>query len=276
MVAKRGKIRAMSQRFKTIALFIFFMVYGGILTGCQTLGTYNPATDRREIILISTDAEVSMGLETHQKVLSEYILSDDISKNARLQSIGQKVAKVSDRQDYTYQFFLLDKDELNAFTTPGGQIYFLTGLFDQLQGDDAIAAVIAHEIGHCAARHIAKKFQAALGVNLISSLILHHAQLTDQARQIASMSSNAVMGLVFSAFSRQDEYEADSLAIKYLYLAGYDPNGMIQAFEFLLQESKGPQMPLWMRTHPFLEDRIVRVKDQITRVKELYQPMQQP
>ncbi len=259
-------------------ILIGLMVCGcaGILTGCQTLGTYNPATDRREIVLLSTEAELAMGQEVHQKIMSEYTLAQNAISKARLNTIGQRLARVSDRQDYTYQFFLLDNDELNAFTTPGGRIYFLTGLFDQLGSDDAIAAVIAHEIGHCAARHIAKKFQAALGVNLVSSLIFQHAKLTDRVRQIAGMSSNTVMSLIFSAFSRQDEYEADSLAVKYLHLAGYDPNGMIEAFEFLFKESKGPQMPLWMRTHPYLEDRIGRVKDQIKTINQPDQWVLQP
>lgn len=240
------------------------------LTGCAGLRTYNPATGREEIVLLSTEAEVSIGRDLHQKIAKEFSFSTDQEKNDRYQRIANSLAIVSDRQDYTYQFYLIDKDELNAFTTPGGYIYFFTGLFDKLPSDDAIAAVIAHEIGHCAARHVAKKFQAALSVNVLQSLIFHHIPMAEATRQIAGMSTNAALNLVFSAFSRRDEYEADALSIKYLYLADYDLNGIIEAFELLQSESKGPRPPAWLSTHPYIEDRIKVVRQEILIAEEKY------
>ena len=229
------------------------------LSACTTI--YNPATGKNESILLSTATEVSMGQDLHKSISKEYRFSADPVKVNRLQQIGRRLSVISDRQDYLYSFYLIEKDELNAFTTPGGFVYMYTGLFDKLKTDDAIAGVVAHELGHCSARHIAKKFQAALGYNIIGTIVL--SQINAQARAIASQSADVAMNLVFSAFSRKDEYQADSLGIKYLYLAGYDLNGMIDAFELLQKESKGDFVPLWLRTHPFIEDRIKRVKEEI-------------
>ena len=178
------------------------------------------------------------------------------------------MAQVSDRQDYEYQFFLLDKDALNAFTIPGGRIYIYSGLVSKLNSDDEIAAILAHEIGHCAAKHVIKKFQAAVGYNLLGSLILSRIEKSAQAQRIAALSSNTVMQIVFSAYSRRDEYEADELGLKYMDLAGYDLNGMVRTFEFLKKEARGSQIPLWLRTHPFLEDRIIAVKEEIRRIQQ--------
>lgn len=218
--------------------------------------------------MLSTASEVSMGADMYQSVSKEYSFSTSSDRVNRLNAIGERLSKVSDRQDYTYHFYLIEKDELNAFATPGGYIYFFTGLFDKLRTDDAIAAVIAHEIGHCAARHIAKKFQAALGYNIVSVIVL--SQLDGGAQAVASQSSDLMMNLAFSAFSRKDEYQADSLGIKYLFLAGYNPDGMIESFETLKKEEKADFIPPWFRTHPYIDDRIKRVKEEAALASSRY------
>lgn len=232
-----------------------------VLSGCASMGTYNPATGRNELIFISTPQEVSMGKDVHQKLLDEYKLSGRTSQVDRLRRIGERVALVSDRQDYDYQFYLIEEDELNAFTTPGGHIYMFSGLMDKLANDDQIAFVLAHEIGHCAARHTVKKFQAALGYNLIGSIVL--GQVGEEARQVASMSSNVLMNLVFSSYGRRDEYEADHLGLKYMRLAGYDQLAGVESLEVLQRESKDPGGPTVLRTHPHLADRIKALKEEI-------------
>lgn len=239
-----------------LGCFLLFFV-----VGCAT--TYNPATGRRELIFISTKSEVSMGQDIHKQLLSQYKLSDNLAQTSRLKRVGERLSRVSDRQDYEYHFYLIDKDEMNAFTTPGGNIYVFSGLLDKLKTDDEVAAVVGHEIGHCAARHTVKKFQAALGYNLVGAIAL--SQVGAEARQVASMGANTLMQLVFSAYGRQDEFQADKLGIKYMHLAGYDLNGMIKTFEILKAESKGPEVPLLLRSHPYLDDRIKKAGEEIAQ-----------
>ncbi|MDP8264974.1 MAG: M48 family metalloprotease [Candidatus Aceula lacicola] len=233
------------------------------------------ATERYEFILLSPEAEVSIGQDSHKSILKEYKISSDGEKQKRLNDIGKRLAGVSDQKAYDYHFFLIEKDELNAFTTPGGYVYFFTGLFDKLETDDAIASVVAHEIGHNSARHIAKKFQAALGYKIVGSIILSTVDMGGAfATQIASMSASALMNIVSASFSRQDEYEADSLSVKYMFLAGYDLNGIIESFDILMAESKGSSVPAWLRTHPFIEDRIEVVKEEIVFAPYRYKEIQ--
>jgi len=232
-----------------------------VFSGCASLGTYNPATGRSEFIFISTSQEVSLGNDIHEQLASKFEIIKYTEEVERINRIGQRLAQVSDRQDYKYQFFLVDKDEMNAFTTPGGRIYIYSGLVDKLTSDDQIASVLAHEIGHCAARHTVKKFQAALGYDLIGRIIL--GQVGEEAQQIASMSSNMIMNIVFSAYGRKDEYEADRLGIKYLHKSGYDPKASISALEMLNKESSAVGAPLVLRSHPHLPDRIAAAKKEI-------------
>src|SRR3989338_4090312 len=252
----------MGQKCRKFLVFFAVIVLGG----CASFGVYNAATERHEFIFIPTDYEVKMGQDIHQQIASQYKISTDKAAVERLRRIGQKLAQVSDRQDFEYQFYFVDQNELNAFTIPGGKIYFFRGLWDKLKSDDEIASVLAHEVGHCAARHTVKKFQAALGYDFIGGLIIGQVAKEEQARRLASLSSNAVMQLVFSAYGRKDEYQADTLGLKYMDLAGYKLEAMVTTFEVLQKESKGSRPPLILQTHPYIKDRITAVKKEIERI----------
>lgn len=233
------------------------------------MGTYNPATEQREFILIPTSEEVAMGQSLHEKISKEYQLADDDARTARVRDVGWRISQVSDRQDIPYKFFVIEKDEINAFTIPGGNVYIYTGLLDKLKTDDQLAFVLAHEIGHGAAKHSVKKFQAAMGYSLIGGIIIGTID-SDTSAQIAALSSSVAMNIIFSAYGRKDEHQADELGVKYMYLAGYDLNGAIQALEVLNQEAKGPGVPLFLRTHPYLEDRIEDVQEEIRAIGTEY------
>lgn len=245
------------------------------LAGCAGLGTFNPATGQKEFIVISTASEVDMGRNVHSEIANKYKLSDDNTKIERLRTIGQRLAQVSDRQDYEYNFYLLKKDDINAFTTPGGNIYMFTGLYDKLETDDEIAAVLAHEMGHCAAKHVVKRIQANLGYNLVSSLVLTQLKIEDEEKKRIAYAANSVVSLVMLGYSREDEYTADRLSIKYVYLAGYDPEGIIKTLEILKENSKGPQGPIILRSHPYLDERITQARIEIERTKGQFKPYKQ-
>lgn len=239
-------------QFKNFALMLFIALTA---MGCASLGTYNPATGRNEVVLLSTAQEVNMGQSTHQQLLREYEFSHNIHKNEKLQRLGWPLAAVSDRKDYQYNFYLIENESLNAFTTPGGNIYFYTGLFDKLT-DEQIAGVLAHEIAHGAAKHVAKKFQTSLGYSVVRDLLLNAIE-PGRTQTLVSHGAGITSSLLFSAYSRQDEYEADRLALRYMQRAGYDPQGMVDALKVLQEHSEGGGgVPLFLRTHPHIEDRI--------------------
>lgn len=245
---------------KWLKIFSWMMLL--LATGCTT---YNAATGRNELIFISTQEEVGMGQTYHNQLMKEYTVIDEAKYVERLNRIGFAVAQVSDRQDYGYQFFVIQKDELNAFTTPGGFIYAYTGLMDRLT-DDQLAFVVAHEIAHCAARHVVKKYQAALGYNFVGSLVLN--QITDiSAQRLASISSNTLMSLIFAAYSRTDESQADRLGLKYMALAGFNMEGAVQSLEILYAEAKGPRTPEILSSHPDLKKRIQELRVEIEKIR---------
>lgn len=243
------------------------MVLIFLLQGCATV--YNPATGRSEFIMISTPSEVAMGKDVHQSLRRQYELSEDPLALERLRRVGQRLAQVSDRRDYEYHFYLIAEEEMNAFTTPGGNIYVYTGLLNKLKTDDQLAAVLAHEMGHCAARHTIKKFQAALGYDIISSILISQIE-EDQAQRITALSANTLMSIIFSAYSRQDEHEADRLGLKYMHLACFKPTAAGETFEILKAQSKGGEGILFLRSHPYLQDRIRMVREEAEMLERRY------
>jgi predicted Zn-dependent protease len=245
-------------------LFLWGLLF---FPGCMT---YNAATGRNEFIVLTTPVEVMLGQAIDAQLRTSLSIEDNAAAQARLERIGRRVAQVSERQDYAYHFSLVKDDALNAFTTPGGNIYFNTGLFNKLSSDDEIAGVLAHEIGHCSARHVAKKYQAALGVDLLSGAVLGRVD-NELTRRVAAMGVTALTTVALAAYSRQDEFEADRIGVKYMVLAGYNPHGMVNTFEVLAAADSGREEG-WavLRSHPRIQDRILAVEKEIEVVQVKY------
>lgn len=232
-----------------------------MLSGYASLGAYNPTTGCKEFVMISTYDELALGQGGYQKLEAQHTISQDPRFTERLRRIGQGITQISDRQDCEYKFFVVEDNQRNAFTTPGGNVYVFSGLMSRMN-DEQLASMISHEVGHGAAKHIAKKYQAALGYDLITGLAV--SLFSDESsQQLAGISTAAVLSLVSSKYNRLDEYEADLLAVKYMQRAGYDPQAIISAFEILQANSGGPQTPLILRSHPYLDDRIKAVRKEI-------------
>ncbi|MDP2938894.1 MAG: M48 family metallopeptidase [Candidatus Omnitrophota bacterium] len=238
---------------KIIAILCCIFLYG-----CATV--YNPATQKHEFILIDTKSEVSLGKSLSQQIAKEFKISDDLQLSNRLKKIANKIAEVSDRQDLEYHFFVIDDKELNAFAIPGGNVYVNTGILNAAN-DDELAAVVAHEVGHIAARHSVKKLQAVLGYQIVMSIALRGASSLDIANAV-----DVVFELITLGYSREDERLADKLAIKYTYKSGFNPKGMVTFLYKLDAEAKkkgrGYHL-VFLSSHPPLEERIKNMNKEI-------------
>lgn len=238
-----------------------FIVYVSILfllSGCTTI--YNPATQRKETLLINTKNEIALGRDLDSQMQKKLKISMSQAMQYRLDSIGTRVAGVSDRLDLVYYFRVVRDKEFNAFAIPGGFIYVNSGLMNKAT-DDELACVLAHEIGHVAARHSVKKLQAALGYQIILGIALGVS-----GKQELERVADTVFNLGSLGYSRKDELLADKLAVRYAKGAGFNPYGMVTFFEKLKKEAeeKGPKLRIeFLSSHPNIEERIKRVKQEI-------------
>jgi predicted Zn-dependent protease len=224
-------------------------------SGCVTI--YNPATDRREFILINSPTEAAIGRNMAAELVKTQPLAKSRNLQERARRIGARLAKVSDRQDIEYEFQVLEDKELNAMTLPGGFIYVNQGLMEKLN-DDELASVIGHEIGHVAARHVIKKIQSHVSYQILLTVAFTAAgdKGSAKASYIAEQ-IDILFNLISLSYSRKDEYEADRLGVRYSSRAGFNPNAAISALEKIKQgQSPGPEIPIYLRTHPYIDERI--------------------
>lgn len=246
-------------RKSNLLLFLSFIVFLG---GCTTI--YNPATQRKEYYLIGTKEEVSMGQEMDVALKKKLNVLNDPLMQTRLSRIGSRIAAVSDRQDLAYTFKVVQDKELNAFAIPGGFIYAHSALMD-IATDDELAGVLAHEIGHVAARHSVKKLQTALGYQIVIGIALGLSGQQDMGQAL-----DIVFNLTALGYGRKDELLADKLAVKYTKLAGFNPYGIVTFFEKLRKEAaeKGSgRVPVFLSSHPDMDERIKQVKREIETIQ---------
>jgi len=241
---------------RIVKIFIIPLIISSLsISGCAT--TYNSATEKKEVIFITTPMEVALGKNAAMQVSQQYAFVKDPQQVNKVTEIGEKLAKVSDRTDLKYHFAVVEDKEINAFTMPGGYIYINSGLL-AITNDDELACVIGHEIGHVAARHIAKKLQTQLGYDILMNIALQNTSVK-QMQQVIDVTFN----LVGLGYSREDELLADRLGAKYAYRAGYNPNAMITFLKKLKEKDKNDMGPVFLRSHPYTSQRIQIMEKEI-------------
>ena len=240
-----------------------------VLCGCVR-SHFNLATEHQEYTITSTDKEVELGRKIARRVEEELRVAADGPLQQRVRAIGERIAAVCDRRELVYRFEVVEDDDMNAFSLPGGYVFINDGLIKETASDDELAGVIAHEVAHITARHAVKRYESQLGLQL--------AQLAT----VAARQGRAAGGLGIAAqaaqlaYARQDELEADRLAVKYLKAAGFDPKAVLTFLEKLAEVDRkerpyfprGVVRPQYALTHPYVPERLRAVKEALFGVAD--------
>jgi len=224
------------------------------LVSCSTIGI-----NRGQINLISTSQEVEMGNRFADEIAKQYRFLDVPDIQHYVGQVGARLATVSDRTDIEYHFTVVDdKDQVNAFALPGGWVYVHTGLLNEAEDEGELAAVLAHEIGHVAARHHTEEMTKLLGYSLLMQLVLG-----EDPNQYAALAAELFGTLGQLKFSRNNELESDELALKYLSRAGYRPDALVSFLEKLHRmEGREPsKVTAFLSTHPIGQVRLDRARE---------------
>jgi beta-barrel assembly-enhancing protease len=210
------------------------------------------------------DKEVALGRQLAAQVDREAKFIDDPVITEYINRVGQNIVLHSDAK-IPFTIKVIDSDEVNAFALPGGFFYVNKGLILAADNEAEVAGVMAHEIGHVAARHAmenqAKGMLAEIGL-MAGSIFLGGlgGMLINQGAQFGAL-------LGFMKFSRSAESEADMLGVEYMWAAGYDPNAMSTMFEKLAAKNKkkpGTFSKLF-ETHPQSVDRMEATRSLVAR-----------
>ncbi len=236
----------------------------------------NPATGKTEFTAMSPEQEKAVGKEQHPKILQQFGgVYGDAELRAYISEIGNRLKATSELPDETFTFTLLNSDVINAFALPGGYVYISRGLLALAENEAEVAGVMAHEIGHVTARHSAQRYSRGVlaqgGVTLGTVLagVLGGGNLAKTVQQIGGTGAQAYL----AGYSRDQEFQADGLGVRYLSRAGYDSTAMATFLEKLgahsrlarklagKEDAPDPATSMFA-THPRTPDRVRRAAEQ--------------
>jgi len=212
---------------------------------------------------LTPEQEHYIGRAVAAQVFQTYPALDRPQANAYLNLLGQSLAVFSDRPETFggYHFVLLASDEVNAFAAPGGLILVTRGMLRCCQGEDELAAVLAHEIAHVEKKHGLSAIQrgrlteALTIVAAESAKQLGSEELASLTQQFEASVSDVVMTLTTSGYSRTQEGDADAAAVRLLHRAGYPDTAMITMLQRMQERLTDAGGLGFAKTHPSAKSR---------------------
>jgi predicted Zn-dependent protease len=233
------------------------------LAGCSTFG-FDPR-DATPANSVPSSVPRIIGAQTpaqreHARILATYggAYSDPTLDNL-LAGLAKKIAASSDRPDLTYRVTVLNAPSINAFALPNGDLYVTRGVIALANDTSEVAAVLAHEMAHVAARHAFARADQERQAQLVSRVVSDVLQNPE-----ASALALAKSKIALARFSRVQELEADRIGVRALARSGYDPYAASRFLAAMARASDARaralrsdgDMPDFLSSHPSTPERI--------------------
>jgi predicted Zn-dependent protease len=245
--------KMLSSRSQKILLMIsLFAVY--LFTGCA----FNPITGQQELMLFPEKQDLEIGQHYApeiEKELGGKIEDEDLQNY--IDSVGQKIARISHRPNWEYHYVAVNHKSINASALPGGYIFITKGMLEKLQSEAQLAAILAHETAHVVARDTSNAISNQIGIGLV--LAAATSGQSSSAVMTAAELSRRIVGL---RYSRQDEREADIAGLDYMVVAGYNPYGIIETMQ-MLEEQRKETVVEFLSSHPPPANRVAYLEQRI-------------
>ncbi len=249
---------------KYIAILIIFSML--FISPAQSYALFSEMTVQEEYEL---GQKFNIAMKTQAPLIFDPLVVNYLNK------ITDKLLLQALPQPFEYEANMMLDPTLNAFAMAGGFVYINSGLFLRMENESELAGVMGHEIAHVTQRHIAKRQAKAAGAMLASVLAAVGAIAVGS---MTGATGNSTAGVAIGAlslgqsamlsYSRDDENEADRVGFEYMTKAGYDPNGYVTAFRKLQNQFSSRSVPVYLSTHPDLNERIsgmaARIRSQAT------------
>ena len=218
----------------------------------QTGPTYNDS---------DVEAEILFGRELAAKILGQYPLLKDEKIQRYVSTVGTGITAQLGRSELTYYFAVLDTDELNAYACPGGYIFITRGALQVMVNEAQLVGVLTHEMSHIDQRHVVKELKIkGKDDSLTSGMAGILGGTTTSVRVAMDMLTDKAFKLLFQeGLSKQDEFEADSLAAIKMASLGYDWKSYrdyVAGLSDLIKVGAGDDIS---KTHPAVDDRIAKI-----------------
>ena len=267
----------------------FIEIFGGgccglILPSCSTV----PITKRRQLSIYPEGAINNSAAKAYENFKTKNKLIISGKQLDLIKDIGNRIEfAVSSfflnkngkdpTSSFQWDYILVDNDKVkNAWCMPGGKIAVYTGILKITQNENALAAVMGHEIAHAVAKHSVERASQALTVNLgtqVADIFLGGA-INRTRSTIGRSSGMDIFQLgIFNPFGRKQETEADYLGLIFSSLSGYDIREAAKLWSRMSESNKGKEPPQFMSTHPSSKNRIINLNKWETEVIIKYPPI---
>lgn len=228
---------------------------------------FNPVTGENQYLSLTTDQEIALGLQSAPELIREFGGEyPDRDVQAAIDRIGFDLVEnsVARETPWRFEFTVLDDQQtINAFALPGGQVFITAAMLAELDTEDQVAGVLAHEIVHVLARHSA---QAIAKSELTNGLIGAVGVASGEAS--AAQTAYMIGQLINMSYGRDAEYQSDTLGVCLMIDAGYDPEGMVGVMQVLEAASGGGGQPEFFSTHPNPGNRLDAIREAIETAPE--------
>jgi beta-barrel assembly-enhancing protease len=213
------------------------------------------------------EQEYYIGRAVGAVALSKYLAYANTQVNQYINTLGQTLAAASNKPEIFggYHFVVLDSDDINAFATPSGLIFVTRGLIRCCPTEDALAAILAHEIGHVQLRHGMQSIEKARVTEALTVLAQEGAK-TLGSREVAQLTetfsgaiSDIANSMINNGYSRTFEYQADQASVVLVQRIGYNPEGLIDMLTVMEKKLKPGGLD-FAKTHPAPRDRITEIQ----------------
>jgi predicted Zn-dependent protease len=227
----------------------------------------------------SPEQEYYVGRSIGAIILKTYKPYNNSALTGYINVLGQTLAAASDKPETFkgYHFLVLDTDEINAFAAPGGLIFVSRGLIKCCKNEDALAAVLAHEVGHVQLEHGIKAIGKSRMTSALTTIAAEGAksfgpsQVAELTKTFEGALSDITSKLIDNGYARKLETQADEVAVTIMQRVGYNPAGlkdMLLQMDKLKKPGKG-----FSKTHPDPMDRIKDIEKLIKSSDSLTQPV---
>jgi predicted Zn-dependent protease len=279
------------NKTKTVALTVGLFIALAFLAACSAVqqgagvlaGTGKISESDRKAIVetskavrssfadITEEEEYYIGRGVAALILSHYPVYDNQALTDYVNTVGKTVVYSSTRPEIYagYHFLILDTEEVNALSAPGGFIFISKGLLRRCRNEEMLAAVLAHEVGHVCAKHGLQSIKKSRLIDAFS-LIGQEAAKRYGPQELAQLTTlfegtlgDIVDTLILRGYDRKFEYEADELSVRFTAATGYAPQGLVDFLQTMVGDSSAVSGKGWFKTHPTAEQRIERVKTQV-------------
>ena len=220
------------------------------LSGCTT----NPATGRRQLLLVNEGQIANMSLAAWSDMKTQIPQSSDRRLRSRVNENWSRIADGAGKGNEDWEVAIFDADTVNAFVMPGNKVGVFRGITELTENDDQLSSVLGHEVGHVTGRHAAER----LSVNVASQTALQVGSIAIASQEslrgfgptLGALGGAAIQFGVVLPYSRNHETEADKLGVDYMHNAGYSVREAPRLWDLMAAQSEGKRPPEIMSTHP--------------------------